>query len=135
MVLVDANVLLDIITADPIWFDWSAKALEKALGKGLAINPVIYAEVAAGFQKETDLEAAMDWGDLSRLELPYEAAFRAGQAFVQYRRQGGDRRSPLPDFFIGAHAEAAGMTLLTRDVARYRSYFPKVKLIIPDPPK
>lgn len=131
MVLVDSNVLLDIITADPVWFDWSAKALEKALGKGLAINPVIYAEVAAGFRKETELEAAMDWADLSRLSLPCEAAFRAGQAVVQYRRQGGDRRSPLPDLFIGAHAEAAGMTLLTRDATRYRSYFPKVKLICP----
>jgi len=80
MVLVDANVLLDIITADPVWFDWSAKALEKALGKGLAINPVIYAEVGAGFRKETELEAAMDWAGLSRLSLPCEAAFRAGQA-------------------------------------------------------
>jgi hypothetical protein len=77
------------------------------------------------------LEAAGEWTDLSRLSLPYEAAFRAGQAFVQYRRQGGDRRSPLPDFFIGAHAEVAGLTLLTRDAARYRSYFPKVKLITP----
>jgi hypothetical protein len=131
MVLVDANVILDIITADPVWFDWSAKALEKALGKGLAINPVIYAEVGAGFRKETELEAALDWNVFERLELPYTAAFRAGQAYVQYRRQGGNRRSPLPDFYIGAHAEAEGMTLLTRDAARYRSYFPKVKLITP----
>jgi len=132
MVLVDTNVLLDIVTADPVWFDWSAKALEKALGKGLAINPVIYAEVAAGFRYEKELEAALDWAELERLPLPYEAAFRAGQAFVQYRRNGGDRRSPLPDFFIGAHAEVSGMTLLTRDESRYRTYFPKVKLICPD---
>jgi hypothetical protein len=131
MILVDANVLLGIITADPVWYDWSAKALEKALTKGLANNPVIYAEVGAGFRKESELEAAVEWTDLSRLSLPYEAAFRAGEAFVQYRRQGGDRRSPLPDFFIGAHAEVAGLTLLTRDAARYRSYFPKVKLITP----
>jgi len=132
MVLVDANVLLDIITADPVWFEWSAKALEKALGKGLVINPVVYAEVGAGFRKETELEAALDWTVFDRLELPYAAAFRAGQAYVQYRRQGGNRRSPLPDFFIGAHAEATGMTLLTRDAVRYRSYFPKVRLICPD---
>lgn len=132
MVIVDANVLLDIITADPVWFDWSAKALEKALEKGLAINPIIYAEVGAGFLKETELDAALDWSGLSRLDLPYAAAFLAGQAYVRYRRNGGNRLSPLPDFFIGAHAEVAGMTLLTRDAARYRTYFSKVKLITPD---
>lgn len=131
MVLVDANVLLDIITNDPAWFDWSANALEKAMNKGLAINPVIYAEISAGFRKEAELEAVLDSTVFDRLELPYAAVFRAGQAFVQYRRQGGERRSPLPDFFIGAHAETSGMTLLTRDAARYRSYFPKVKLICP----
>ena len=132
MVLVDANVLLDIITADARWFSWSAEKLERALSHGLAINPVIYAEVSAGFQTEEDLESALDLPDLERLPLPYEAAFRAGHAFVEYRRQGGNRRSPLPDFFIGAHAEVAGMTLLTRDPTRYRSYFPKLKLIAPD---
>jgi len=74
----------------------------------------------------------LDWADLNRLELPYEAAFRAGQAFVEYLRKGGNRRWPLPDFFIGAHAEFAGMALLTRDAARYRTYFPELRLIAPD---
>lgn len=131
MVLVDANVLLDVLTADPQWADWSAERLERALAQGLAINPVIYAEVSVGFGDEAELEAALDLPDLERLALPYAAAFRAGRAFVEYRRQGGIRRSPLPDFFIGAHAEVEGMTLLTRDAARYRTYFPKLKLIAP----
>ncbi len=131
MVLVDANVLLDIITVDERWLAWSAENLERALGQGLAINPVIYAELAAGFQREEELDAALDLADLERLALPYEAAFRAGHAFVKYRRQGGIRRSPLPDFLIGAHAEVEGFTLLTRDAARYRTYFPKLKLIAP----
>lgn len=131
MVLVDANILLDILTSDPEWFDWSAAQMEKALPGGLAINPVIYAEIAAGFLQKSELEEALDWSDLKKLDLPYEAAFRAGRVFVEYRRQGGNRRSPLPDFFIGAHAEIAGMTLLTRDAARYRTYFSKLKLISP----
>jgi predicted nucleic acid-binding protein len=131
MVLVDANVLLDIITSDPQWFAWSAEKLERSLAQGLAINPVIYAELAVGFRKEEELEGALDFGDLERLDLPYDAAFRAGHAFVEYRRKGGTRRSPSPDFFIGAHAEVEGLTLLTRDAARYRPYFPKLKLIAP----
>ena len=132
MVLVDANVLLDILTADPKWSVWSAEKLERSLAQGLSINPVIYAEVSASFQTEAELDTALDFPDLERLALPYEAAFRAGRAFVKYRRQGGNRRSPLPDFFIGAHAEVAGMTLLTRDAVRYRTYFPKLKLIAPE---
>ena len=132
MVLVDANVLLDIITADPQWFAWSVEKLERALALGLAINPVIYAELAAGFLKEEELEVALQLPDLQRLPLPHEAAFRAGHAFVEYRRQGGNRRSPLPDFFIGAHAEVAGLTLLTRDASRYRTYFPSLELIAPE---
>ena len=108
------------------------RELERALTQGLAINPVIYAELAAGFLNEGELEAALDFPDLRRLALPCAAAFRAGRAFVEYRRQGGNRRSPLPDFFIGAHAEVEGMTLLTRDAARYRTYFPKLKLIAPE---
>ena len=132
MILVDANVLLDILTADPQWAAWSAEQLEQALAQGLAINPVIYAEVSAGFRTEAELETALDFPDLERLVLPYAAAFRAGRAFVEYRRRGGHRRSPLPDFFIGAHAEVEGMTLLTRDAARYRSYFPRLELITPE---
>jgi predicted nucleic acid-binding protein len=132
MVLVDANVLLDIITSDRKWFDWSVHQLERALTQGIAINPVIYAELAAGFHKSAELETALGLPDLERLPLPFEAAFRAGRVFVEYRRRGGDRRSPLPDFFVGAHAETAGMSLLTRDTARYRTYFPKVRLIAPE---
>ena len=132
MVLVDANVLLDIITSDPRWFEWSASQMERLLSQGLAINPVIYAEVAAGFRKQEELDAALDLTELERLGLPYEAAFRAGRAFMEYRSRGGSRRSPLPDFFIGAHAETAGLTLLTRDAGRYRTYFPKVRLIAPE---
>lgn len=132
MVLVDANVLLDIITSDPRWFEWSASQMERLLSQGLAINPVIYGEVAAGFRKREELEAALDLAELERLGLPYEAAFRAGRAFMEYRSRGGSRRLPLPDFFIGAHAETAGLTLLTRDAGRYRTYFPKVRLIAPE---
>ena len=132
MVLVDANVLLDILTADAQWSTWSAEKLERALRQGLGINPIIYAEISVSFRNETELDAALDLPDLTRLALPYEAAFRAGRAFVEYRRQGGNLRTPLPDFFIGAHAEIEGMTLLTRNAARYRTYFPKVKLIAPE---
>jgi predicted nucleic acid-binding protein len=132
MVLVDADVLLDIITADPQWFEWSAQRMERAQTKGLAINPVIYAEVAAGFRKQEELEVTLEPADIERLPLPYEAAFRAGRAFMEYRRRGGNRRSPLPDFFIGAHAEVAGLTLLTRDATRYRTYFPTLRLIAPE---
>ncbi|MBA3806349.1 MAG: type II toxin-antitoxin system VapC family toxin [Acidobacteria bacterium] len=132
MVLVDANVLLDIITSDPKWFEWSADRMERALAQGLAINPVIYAELSAGFRKEEELDAALGLAELERLPIPYQAAFRAARAFVEYRSRGGDRRSPLPDFFIGAHAETAGLTLLTRDAARYRTYFPKLRLITPE---
>lgn len=131
MVLVDANVLLDVLTDDPQWADWSADQLERSLKRGLAINAVIYGELAVGFRQELDLENALAMAELRRLPIPYAAAFRAGHAFVEYRRRGGLRRSPLPDFFIGAHAEVDGMTLLTRDAARYRTYFPKLKLIAP----
>lgn len=132
MVLVDANVLLDVLTNDPQWADWSAEQLERSLKRGLAINAVIYGELAVGFRREEELENALALADLKRLEIPCGAAFRAGHAFVEYRKRGGLRRSPLPDFLIGAHAEMEGMTLLTRDAARYRTYFPKLKLIAPE---
>ncbi len=131
MVLVDANVLLDVLTNDPQWADWSAEQLERSLRRGLAINAVIYGELAVGFRREEELEDALALADLKRLKIPYSAAFRAGHAFVKYRKRGGLRRSPLPDFLIGAHAEVERMTLLTRDATRYRTYFPKLKLIAP----
>lgn len=130
--LVDTNVLLDVLTNDPAWSQWSAEQLDLASADSeLCINAVIYAEVSMGFERIEDLDQAMDPALFSRLELPWEAAFLAGKAFLRYRRAKGERRSPLPDFFIGAHAAIEGMTLLTRDSRRYRSYFPSLKLICP----
>jgi len=133
MVLVDANVLLDVLTDDPAWGEWSANALRDAYEReGLAINPIVYAELAPPYRTARGLDAQLAGWLLERLPLPYEAGFLAGQAFVRYRRQGGQRRSPLPDFYIGAHAQWAGFTLLTRDAARYQTYFPKLRLIAPE---
>jgi predicted nucleic acid-binding protein len=131
-ILVDSNVLLDILTEDPQWFEWSAKMLVEQSRQGnLAINPIVYAEISIGFNQHEELEAAVPEAFFRRDPLPYAAAFLAGQSFLDYRRRGGERRSPLPDFYIGAHAAIAGMTLLTRDVNRYRTYFPSVTLITP----
>lgn len=131
-ILVDSNVLLDVATDDPHWADWSARALERAANDAtLVINPLIYAEISIRFSRIEDLETAVP-SDLFRREpLPFEAAFLAGKAFLKYRRQGGRRTTPLPDFYIGAHAAVAGMRLLTRDATRYRTYFPTVELISP----
>ena len=132
-VLVDSNVLLDIATDDPQWASWSTATLERAANEAiLVINALIYAEVSIGFDSIEALEAALPPELYRREHLPYEAAFLANKAFLHYRRTGGTRRSPLPDFYIGAHAAVAGYQLLTRDAARYRSYFPTVGLIAPD---
>jgi predicted nucleic acid-binding protein len=129
--LVDANVLLDILTEDEHWFDWSEHALVAAAAKGeLAINPIVYAEVAVGFATIEELDESL--ADFQRLPLPYEAGFLAARCFVRYRRAGAARRSPLPDFYIGAHAAVTGLELLTRDAARYRTYFPRLTIIAPD---
>lgn len=131
-VLVDSNVLLDIATNDPTWFGWSSTALHRAADEApLVINPLIYAEVSIGFHRIEDLEDALPSNLFGREPLPYEAGFLAGKAYLKYLRSGGRRRSPLPDFYIGAHAAIAGHTLLTRDRRRYKSYFPTVKLISP----
>ena len=130
--LVDSNVILDVVTEDDEWFDWSAAALSRQADAGaLVVNPIIYAEVAARFERIEDLEAALPDDYYQRQPLPWEAAFLAGRSFVRYRRTGGPRRSPLPDFYIGAHALVAGLTLLTRDARRYRTYFPKLRIIAP----
>ena len=130
--LVDSNVLLDVITEDDDWFDWSADRLTDAASSGhLVINPIIYAEVSAGFARIEELDEALPSSYYRRHPLPWEAAFLAGQCFVKYRRQGGERRSPMPDFYIGAHAAIAGLTLLTRDARRYRNYFPRLRIIAP----
>lgn len=130
--LVDSNVILDVVTEDPEWLDWSAAALARQADAGpLVVNPVIYAEVAARFDRIEDLEAALPSEYYERQALPWEAAFLAGRTFMRYRRRGGQRRSPLPDFYIGAHALVARMALLTRDARRYRAYFPALRIIAP----
>lgn len=131
-VLVDSNVLLDLLEEDPCWYEWSARNLQQAADRSvLIINPVIYAEISIGFQRIEEVEAAVGPEVFERRPLPWEAAFLAGKCFLRYRRRGGTRRSPLPDFFIGAHAAVEGLTLLTRDATRYRTYFPSLPLIAP----
>ena len=133
MILVDANVFLDIFTDDPRWKEWSRNHLRSAMiSEGTAINPIIYAEVSLAFEQRAELEENLRLLLVEKLELPYEAAFVAGKAFLKYRRSDGKKHSPLPDFYIGAHATISRLTLLTRDSSRYRTYFPKVKLIAPD---
>ena len=130
--LVDTNVLLDVLTEDPVWLDWSTEMLVAAAEAGpLWINPVIYAEVSVRFSRIEDLEEALPTEDYRRAQLPWEAAFLAGKAFLQYRRSGGPRISPLPDFFIGAHAAVAEIHLLTRDAGRFQTLFPTVHLVTP----
>ena len=131
-VLVDSNVILDIVTEDPEWMDWSADALERcAESARLVLNPIVYAEVSIGFARIEDVDEALPREYFTREALPWEAAFLAGQAFVRYRKRGGTRVHPLPDFYIGAHAAIEGYTLLTRDARRYRTYFPKLRVIAP----
>ena len=130
--LIDSSVVLDIVTDDPAWGDWSADALAQARDDGrLVINPIVYAEVSTGFKRIEDLEETIPASDFEREPLPYQAGFVAGKAFLIYRKRGGVRHSPLPDFYIGAHAAVSGYRLLTRDASRFRTYFPSVELIAP----
>ena len=130
--LVDSNVLLDVFTEDPEWFEWSSRALSEAAERSvLAINPLIYAEISIGFERIEDLDDAVPATAFRREPLPREAGFLAGKCFRRYRRRGGTRRSPLPDFYIGAHAAVRGLVLLTRDAGRYRSCFPTVEIVAP----
>jgi len=132
--LVDSCVLLDVITGDDRWADWSASQIAMAMDAGrVVINPLIYAEVSVGYQTVEELEELLPASDYEREPLPYPAGFAAGKAYVRYRRGGGDKPSPMPDFYIGAHAAVAGYRLLTRDVRRYRAYFPTIDIIAPDP--
>tara|TARA_R110002124_G_scaffold17204_6_gene72278 strand:- start:297 stop:710 length:414 start_codon:yes stop_codon:yes gene_type:complete len=132
-VLVDSNVILDIAIANSPWRAWSASALSRsAENRALIINPIVYAEMSVGFLEIADVDGLVDEAGLTREDLPWGAAFLAGKAFKRYRRTGGERRSPLPDFYIGAHAAVRRYTLLTRDARRYRAYFPGVDLICPD---
>ena len=133
-ILVDSNVILDIVTEDKEWFQWSSEMLATyAETHTLVINPIVYAEVSIGFDLIEDVEMVLDSNFFRRDPLPWEAAFLAGKCFLAYRKKGGRKRSTLPDFFIGAHAAVAQIPLLTRDVSRYRTYFPKLKLIAPGP--
>jgi predicted nucleic acid-binding protein len=130
--LVDSNVILDVVTEDPDWFDWSSSMLAReAETARLVINPLVYAEVSLAFDRIEDLDVAVPPEFVARESLPWEAAFLAARAFLKYRKKGGARTHPLPDFYIGAHAAIAGYTLLTRDARRYRTYFPRLRLICP----
>jgi predicted nucleic acid-binding protein len=131
-ILVDSNVILDVFTEDTNWSERSSAALAEAAETArLVINPVVYAEVSIRFPRIEDLDAALPRDRFIREPIPFEAAFLAGKAFLAYRRRGGPRPSPLPDFFIGAHAAVAGYRLLTRDPDRFRTPYPKLDLIMP----
>ncbi len=130
--LVDSCVLLDVITGDEQWADWSGRHIAAAMDAGrVVINPLIYAEVSVGYQTVEELEELLPASDYEREPLPCLAGFAAGKALVRYRRGRGDERSPMPDFYIGAHAAVTGYRLLTRDVRRYRRYFPTIDIIAP----
>ncbi len=131
-VLVDSNVLLDIATDDRQWADWSSASVETAAQSArLVINPIIYAEVSVGYERIEEIERYLPASIYRREPLPFESAFLAGKAFLIYQQRGGKKWTPLPDFYIGAHAAIAGYRLLTRDAKRYRTYFPTVELICP----
>ena len=132
MILVDTNVLIDVLEDDPQWAEWSVAQL-RAQSKihELAINAIVYAELSLAFERAEEVDDAVTRLDLKLLEIPRPALFLAGKAFVAYRKDGGSRSTVPPDFFIGAHAAVAGVAILTRDARRYRSHFPKVRLLIP----
>jgi predicted nucleic acid-binding protein len=133
LVLVDTNVILDVVQDDPVWAEWSQAQLDAwAVRDELGINAVIYAELSIAYARIEELEDAVGTAGLRLLEIPREALFLAGKAFLAYRRQGGTRTGVLPDFFIGAHAAVMALPLLTRETARYRTYFPGVVLIAPE---
>lgn len=132
MILVDANVLIDVLWRDPVWFPWSSAQLTEAANSGpIGINAIIYAEISVPFAEEAELDGLLTAAGLLRLEMPYRAGFLAGKAYEAYRRRGGARTAPLPDFYIAAHAAVIGATLLTRDPGRHRSCFPGVRVIAP----
>ncbi len=132
-VLVDSNVIFDVLKPGSEWQAWSESALSRAASRGLVlVNPMVYAEISARFERASEVDHLLEQVGLGRDDLPWSAAFLAGRAYQAYRKRGGERRSPLPDFFIGAHAAVRRYTLLTRDARRYRTYFPSVNLICPD---
>ena len=130
--LVDSCVLIDVLADDPVWAEWSLDQLERCAALGpLLINPLILAEISPRFERASDLEVALAGLPLVKAALPWDAAFLAGQAFKVYRQSPGLKTSPMPDFYIGAHALVGQLQLLTRDAARYRSYFPTLALVAP----
>jgi predicted nucleic acid-binding protein len=132
LIFVDTNILIDIATANTTWAEWSRQALVAAHARGpVLFNAIVYSEFALGFDQQADCDAEIGAFDLTLAEINTRAAFRAAQAFRRYRRAGGVRAATPPDFFIGAHASALGVALLTRDSHRYRAYFPEVALIAP----
>jgi predicted nucleic acid-binding protein len=131
-VLIDSNVLLDIATDDARWADWSSCAVEAAAQSAtLVINPIVYAEVSVGYDRLEEVDTYLPASVYRREPLPFDAGFLAGKAFLVYQRRGGTKWTPMPDFYIGAHAAVAGYRLLTRDPKRYRTYFPTVELVCP----
>jgi len=131
-VLVDSNIVLDVFLNDPKWADWSESKLDEYDQVGiLYINSIIYSEISIGFKRIENLESAIAKAGLQMLEIPKEALFLAGKAYLKYKKRKGTKRTPLPDFFIGAQAAVQNLDLITRDVSRYQSYFPTVKLITP----
>ncbi len=131
-VLVDSNIVLDIFLNDPKWADWSESKLDEYDQLGiLYINSIVYAEISIGFKRIEDLESAIAKAGLRMLEIPKEALFLAGKAYLKYKKRKGIKKTPLPDFFIGAQAAVQNLDLITRDISRYQSYFPTVKLITP----
>lgn len=131
-VFVDSCVLLDLFTDDPNWADWSENILEKySKTNTLYINSIVYTEVSIGFNKIEEVEAAIAELGIKVLEIPREALFLTGKVFLQYRKNKGTKKLPLPDFFIGAHATVSQLELITRDSAKYNTYYPQLKLIDP----
>jgi predicted nucleic acid-binding protein len=133
MVLVDTNVLIDVLQEDPRWVTWSQSQLDAAsMTDSLAINPIIHSELSMAFAKIEDLDAVIADAQVRIAQIPNEALFLAGKAFLNYRRSLGTKQSTLPDFYIGAHAAVMQWPILTRDARRYRTYYPTVQLITPD---
>ncbi len=131
-VLVDSNVILDVFLNDLKWADWSeSKLAEYSEHTSLYINSIIYSEISIGFKLIEDLESAISKADFQLWEIPKEALFLAGKAYLKYKKRKGTKRTPLPDFFIGAQAAVQNLDLITRDVSKYQSYFPTLKLISP----
>lgn len=130
-VLLDSNVVIDL-ASDSRWADWAAQRLDDLSGEPFAVNQIIYAETAFSYNSPDELDRLLSELGIERLNLPWEACFPASRAFAAYRSRGGTRTSPLPDFYIGAHAQVSGLTLLTRDAVRFRTYFPSINIIAPD---